>query len=332
MLQEGGLVGCGGAGFPTYVKYIRTPSTLVVNAAESEPGYYADKLLLRDEPEALVDVLEWMEETFRIDRFVIAAEDVAKPYMQQLERIAADSGLFEVRYIPSVYRFGQEKALCKQLFGTRFEKGEIPPDQDIVVNNVETLFHMFRAMFEERPMITKFLHCYGEGFERVRAVEVPIGARASDVLTKCGLEWDHWANCDLYNGGPILSKKVSEGLAGAERVIVEGCTNAFLVADPAKIPRNRYYPSPDYEANHADAPWAPNRIDDLTDAFDVVRVPLKGAFWSTGSVLVKAGDEVDRGDALANPEFEGFSIGVHASIDGIVHSVSDGFVEIRRER
>jgi biotin carboxyl carrier protein len=113
---------------------------------------------------------------------------------------------------------------------------------------------------------------------------------------------------------------------------VHRTTNALLVVHPDKDrPRKKYYPSPDYEHNTIDAPWAPTKIEKVEDEIDRVRVPLTGKFWQPGKLVVREGDHVQRGDDLAVPALDGLSVGVHASIPGRISQITDEFVEIRRE-
>lgn len=329
IMQDAGVVGAGGAGFPTYVKYRTAPRTLLVNAAESEPGYYADKLLLRDEPEALYNLFEWMQEALSIETCVIGAEEVAKPYCTDLEDLCHANEAMSISYFPHEYKYGQEKALAKVVMGLEIPKDKLPGHFGIAVNNVETLFHMYRAIFEERPVVTKFLHLYGEVGE-VRVFEAPVGAFATDLMRIYGVDPDDYAHCLLYDGGPILCEPASDGPMGtACEYTVKRNTNGILVVAPDKNrPRKKHYPYPDFVANTIDAPGAPDHIDDISGLIDRVRVPLTGRFWSPGAIHAEVGQKVRVGDCLAEPDIEALSVGVHASIDGRITAVTDDYVEI----
>lgn len=329
IIQEAGIVGAGGGGFPTYVKYQGTPQTLLVNGCESEPGYYSDKLLMRDEPEALVDVFEWLKDTFSIETIVLAAEEVAEPYMDDLKRIARRLKGFSIAFVPPKYKYGEEHALAKHALGIPIPKDDLPSEHGIVVNNNETLFHMYRAAFRERPMITKFITVYGE-IGDPRVYEVPVGALACDILDIYGIDCADYAGCELYNGGPILSDKVAMPLGDEPKYPVHKNDNALLVVDPEKTPKNKHYPRPGWKANTKDAPGAPQRYYTIT-SIDRVRVPLDDGPWSHGDMLVEVGDDVAKGDDLCALAKEGLTIGVHASIDGRVTEITDEYVEIRKK-
>lgn len=331
LMQEMGLVGCGGAGFPTYVKYNEPQPVLLVNAAESEPGYYADKLLLRDEPEAMVNLFDWFREALGFDVIILAAEEVARPYMRDFERLAERLQNFSISYIEPKYKFGQEKALAQAVMGLEIPRDEIPPDEGVIVNNNETLFNTYRALFRERPVATKFVHVYGEVGDP-RVFEAPIGTTAADLLRIYGAEPADFAHCKLYDGGPILADLAAEEMGSEPDYAVHRTTNALLVVHPDKDrPRKNHYPSPDYEHNSIDAPWAPTKIENVEGQIDRVRVPLQNQFCELGDIVVQEGDFVQRGDDLAVPALEGLSVGVHASIPGRVTEVTDDYVKIQRE-
>lgn len=328
LMQEAGIVGAGGAGFPTYVKYQNPPDMLVVNGADSEPGYYADKLLLRDEPEALIDVFDYLDRCFSIDVAIIGVEDVAKPYTQELEELAEDLEKFSIGYVEPKYKYGQERALCKALLGIEIPSSDIPPDHGIVVNNNETLWNIYKAVFRAEPVTTKFLQFYGE-VEPLTVYEAPIGTLACDLFEIHGSDPSDHAECQLWDGGPILSDKMADPMGDEPMVPVTRTTNAFLVADPDKHPKNRHYPDPDYEHNTADVPWAPDEIVHIQDEVDRVRVPREVPFGEPADLCVEEGQTVDRGDALGHPT-SGLSVGLHASIAGEITDITESYVEIHR--
>ena len=332
LLQQMGVVGAGGGGFPAYKKYEQPPNTLVVNAAESEPGYYADKLLLRDEPEAVIDVFDWMARTFSIQTSIIVAEEVAQPYLAEFEELARELRNFSIAYIPSKYKLGQERALVRAALGVEVGPKELPQDHGIVVNNNETLWNIYRAAFRERPVVTKFVHLYGE-VTPLTVYEAPVGTLAEDLLAIHGTQLEDVEDCKLYDGGPILADLASKRVGNHALYPVHRTTNALLFVDPDKDrPRNAHYPAPDWEDHHnsIEAPWAPTTIQEVQDQVDRVRIPLTGRFQTPGPANVEVGDTVEVGDLLTEPATGELSVGCHASIPGEVTSVTRDIVEIMR--
>ncbi len=332
LMQHAGIVGCGGAGFPTYAKFDHPPHTLIVNAAESEPGYYADKLLMRDEPEALVQVFDFLQKTFSMETMIIAAEDVARPYMAELEDLAKRLKAFSVAYIEPKYAYGQEKALCKAVLGMDIPRDRYPIQHGVIVSNVESLFNVYRAVYRDEPVCTKFMHVYGE-VGPPRVFEAPVGALAADLLRIYGVDPADYKDCRLYDGGPILCDIKADPMGPEPLIPVHRTTNAFLVVHPDKDrPRKRYYPGPGWDTIHnaEEAPWAPSLIENIEARIRRVHVPLTNRFWHHGTIVVAPGDPVVRGDTLAEPASEPFSVGIHASIPGTVVDVTQDHVMIER--
>jgi len=328
MMQECGVVGAGGGGFPTYKKYERPPRVLVVNAAESEPGYYADKLLLREEPEALVDVFDYLDSCFSMDVAIIGAEEVAEPYMEELEELARDKRKFSVGYFEPKYKYGEERALCRELLGVEVPASDLPIDHGIVVNNNETLWNVYNAVFRAEPVTTKYMHFYGE-VEPLTVYEAPLGTLLEDMFAIHGEAIEDYEDCQVWDGGPILSDTVADPIAEDPQVPVTRTTNAFLVTDPDKHPKNRYYPDPDYEHNSIDAPWAADEIVNIEDEVDRVHVPRQPAVGAPAKLAVEEGDSVDKGQTIGRPA-DGLSVGLHASIPGTVTEITDDHVAIER--
>lgn len=329
ILKESGVVGAGGAGFPTYVKYQDPQPTLLVNAAESEPGYYADKLLLREKPQALVDLFRYLREGFGVEDIIIGAEDVAEPYMGPLEEAAEETGLFRIEYFAPKYKFGQERALAKEVLGVEIPKDELPQDQGIVVNNNETLLNVARALFDDRPVTTKFTHLYGE-VEPLTVYEAPIGTLTHDLLEIHGTAPEEVADCAIWDGGPILSDKVVDPVGEDDPYPLHRNSNAFLVTAPdLDQPKNKVYPHEDHDHNTVDCPMAADEIVNVEDEVERVRVPVEPAFGEPPIVTATEGDQVEKGQPLGRPR-SGLSVGIHASIPGTVTEVTDEHVEIMR--
>ncbi|HLE46743.1 MAG TPA: hypothetical protein VI818_00485 [Candidatus Thermoplasmatota archaeon] len=329
-MQEAGLIGAGGAGFPTYVKYQRGARVLLVNAAESEPGYYSDKLLLRDEPEALVDIFEWLKQTFSIETMVLAAEEVAKPYMADFEALAKRLHNFSIAYVAPEYKFGQERHLVEACFGMHIPPRDMPLNHEIIVNNNETMFNMYRAIFRNRPVMTKFLQVFGE-VGLPKCYEVPVGTLAADLLRVYGVDPKDYAHCLLYDGGPRLAKKVLGPMGPEPLFAVAKNTNAFMVVHPDKEwTRREEYPEPGFKHNHIHVPWAPTKIVNVERDIHRVRVPARGRFWRSGQLMVKEGEHVARRQDLALPASSGLSVGIHASIDGVVKKITPDYIEIEQ--
>ncbi|HWG92376.1 MAG TPA: hypothetical protein VNZ52_16130, partial [Candidatus Thermoplasmatota archaeon] len=314
--------GAGGAGFPTYVKYQNPPRTLLVNGAESEPGYYTDKLLFQEHPCEYALLFRFLRDTFGFEEILVAVEEMAAPWMTDMDLLAARSGDFEVRYIPNRYALGQERALTQEITGIKVGPRDRPQSAGVVVNNNETLYNLYRALFEGHPVTTKMVVVFGET-PRHAALEVPIGTYARDLVALAGLpepDPDHV----LYDGGPVLNVEVPEWRT--EPYGIRRTTNGLLVASRTRgKPLIKRYPIPGKNP-------APERIEDVRDQIDRVRIPMGERYAKAPPPLVQVGDRVEEGDLLGEPLPNALSVGVHASIPGVVTAVTEQYVDIERAR
>ncbi|MFN4219261.1 MAG: proton-conducting membrane transporter, partial [Candidatus Bipolaricaulia bacterium] len=99
LFREMGLIGAGGAGFPTYFKYLTPTKILIVNAEEGEPGYEADKILLLSHADAFVEVFAALKKVFGFEQIFIGAKEKDKKLLEPLREKYG----FDVRYTPSIY-------------------------------------------------------------------------------------------------------------------------------------------------------------------------------------------------------------------------------------
>lgn len=347
VLKEGGLVGCGGAGFPTWPKYGERHPYHLTNAQESEPGYYIDKWLHKAHAEAFAELYAWLLE-WGSKKVIIGAKQKDREWFRLLEELTGGAVVdctgrnrlvpddveapIVFGYTDDRYAFGKEGALLMICGGVKVGAGERPGDHGFIVNNSQTLFHMHRLLTTGRPQTTKHVHVYGDTPRHV-FVEAPVGTPADDLLKAAGSSLEELAARGhvLVEGGPGWFDRVDDpaGFSLTKR------TNALLVIDPAyadptgkdvlEKPNRPGYPKHPQEEHEKEpsATLQPSRVRvRLVDnaAFEPVRparpVVSEGQLVREGEVLAEAG--------------EGFSVHQHASIAGTVTRVSEGFVEVSR--
>jgi len=304
LLREAGVVGAGGAGFPTYIKYQRPASLLIANGMESEPGFYADKLLLRRYPEEFAALFRALKELLGFGEVILAVKWRYRGWMGDLEALSHD-GTFEIRYLGDAYGLGAERALIHELVDRRLPPGSHPIDLGIVVNNVETLYNVYRALFVGRPVITKFLTLFGE-VGRPLVLEAPVGAYARDLLEFAGV--DPSSELRLIDGGPLRGE-----LVDLEDHAIRKTTNGLLaVREELLRARAQVY-------SESSAP--PVEIVDVGEEIHRVKLDLRPyPSAPAASPLVQKGQRVERGEPIAAPQEE-LSVAVHAPITGVVAEV-----------
>src|SRR3954447_13532868 len=155
IMRQAGIVGAGGGGFPTYFKYKSPQPHLIVNATESEPGYWADKLIHREYFEEFLQVFEAMKTIFGFEQISMGVHEKDREWFSEYSEYA--NGTYDVRYVPDKHSLGEEKTLIKHARDSKVprrvelpdgsKRPGLPLDVGIIVNNSETLLNVYNALF-----------------------------------------------------------------------------------------------------------------------------------------------------------------------------------------
>lgn len=348
VLKEGGLVGAGGAGFPTWAKYVAAHPYHVTNAQESEPGYYIDKWLHKARAKEFAELYQWLL-GWGVKKIIVAPKYKDRPWFEELEALTKGEVLDcrgKNRYRPDdvdnpilftytddKYAFGKESALLLICGGVKIGPGERPTDHGYIVNNSQTLFNMHALLTTGRPLTRKYVHVYGETPKHV-FLDAPVGTLAEDLLQAAGTSVDEIRakGFVVVEGGPgwyeVVETPASFSLTKR--------TNSLLVVDPAfrdptqkdvlEKPNQPGYPRTPASAHQQEpsAPLEPARVrvrlvDNPRFAAILPAVPT-----------VQPGDAVTAGDVVAKAASEGFSVNQHAPVTGKITAVTDAWVEIER--
>jgi Na+-translocating ferredoxin:NAD+ oxidoreductase RnfC subunit len=225
VMRQAGIVGAGGGGFPTYFKYKNPQPHLIVNATESEPGYWGDKLVHKEYLEEFLQLFEAMKAIFDFEQISLGVHEKDREWFADYAE-HADEGVYDMRYVPNTYALGEEKTLIKHATDTRVprfldtpdgsRRPGMPPDVGIIVNNSETLLNIYRAWFLGKPLTTKFFSVYGEEMD-IKVYEAPIGASVSEVLEIAGLDVETSSHLSVIDGGPYLHDMAIEELGTGHR-------------------------------------------------------------------------------------------------------------------
>ena len=326
IMRQAGIVGAGGGGFPTYFKYKAPQPHLIVNATESEPGYWGDKLLHREYLEVFLQVFEAMKAIFGFEQISLGVHEKDREWFAEYQEHASD-GVYDVRYVPNTYALGEEKTLIKHSTDKRVprfldtpdgkRRPGMPLDVGIIVNNSETLLNVYNALFLGKPLTTKFFTVYGEETP-TKVYEAPIGASVSEILRIAGVDVENSGHLSVTDGGPYLHDMAIEEL-GEGDAYVRRMTNSLFV-----LPRGRQ--GKEYADIETDLPE--EGIVSLAGEVSGVSLPLGGGLLKAATPLVSEGDSVEYEQKIGEPVDEGFSIGVWASMGGTVSSIENEIVQI----
>ena len=175
-IQKLGIIGAGGAGFPTHVKLNSNPDTIIMNAAECEPLLHKDMQILRNHSDAVLEGFKIAMQLTGAREGIIGIKEKHNEEIQLLE--AKVSGNCRVQSIDDVYPAGDEVTLIYMTTGRIVPPGALPLAVGCVVQNVETLYNIGA----NKPVVTKFISIAG-AVEEPATVEVPVGTSYAEVLS-----------------------------------------------------------------------------------------------------------------------------------------------------
>lgn len=234
-VREAGIVGLGGAAFPTHVKLAppkeKPVDTLVLNGAECEPFLTADHRLMVERPDAVVDGARIIARILGVGRVVVGIEANKPDAVEAICR--ASGGSCTVTALPVMYPQGAEKQLIKALLGR-----EVPPppglplDVGVVVQNVGTAVAIRDALREGRPLVERIVTVAGGGIPRPANLRVRIGTPLAALAEACGGPAPGAAK--IVMGGPMMG--IAQ--AGLEAPVVKG-TSGLLVFTAAEAASRR---------------------------------------------------------------------------------------------
>jgi Na+-translocating ferredoxin:NAD+ oxidoreductase subunit C len=330
IMRQAGIVGAGGGGFPTYFKWKNPQPRLIVNCTESEPGYWADKMLHREYFDEFLELFDVMKTVFGVEQIIMGVHFKDEEWFSRYDENA--DRLYEVIHVPDKYSMGEEKTLIKNIFYEDREKWVprrvelpdgnkrpgLPLDAGHIVNNSETLLNIYNAFFLGKPVTTKYLQVFGPDLP-LKLYEAPLGASATELVSLAGVDVEAEAGkLSIIDGGPYLNEMGIESL-GEGDAFVRRTTNGFLV-----IPKG--VASKEYAEIKTRRPE--EGIVSLVGEVSGVDLPLGGRFLKPATPLISVGEEVEYGQKIGEPVDEGFSIGVWASMPGTVSSIEDDVVAI----
>jgi len=204
-LRSMGVVGAGGAGFPTHVKIQADAATFIVNGAECEPLLESDKHILSAEAGKIFTALDLAVRLSGADRGVLAVKRKYAKVVHTLKEAARAFPNLEVFELDNYYPAGDEHSLVREVTGVSVPPAAIPIAVGCIVQNAETMRNIYNAVFEETPVTARFLTCGGE-VARPSIVHARIGVSFREVIKACG-----GALLNEYVilvGGPMMGKIV----------------------------------------------------------------------------------------------------------------------------
>ena len=210
IVREAGIVGMGGAGFPTFVKLkpAKPVDTILLNGCECEPYLTADHKVLLAYPDEVVFGLKAMIKTVGAEKGIIVIEDNKEDAVELMKEKVADIDNIEVVVAKTKYPQGAEKMLIKNVMKRQVPSGGLPADVGCVVANISTTKAVSDAIQTGMPLIERVVSVTGEKIKNPGNFIVKIGTNTKDLIDYCGGVTDEDV---LYKaGGPMMGFVLSD--------------------------------------------------------------------------------------------------------------------------
>jgi electron transport complex protein RnfC len=237
-VQRAGVVGLGGAAFPTHVKLLPpddvTVDTLIVNGAECEPYLTTDHRTMVEFPERVQFGIRVMMRTLGVDRAIIGVENNKPDALEILSEALPDDLDVSIQGLTVKYPQGYEKMLIRALTGREVPSGKLPMHVGVVVQNVGSIACIAEVFETGLPLIERVVTVTGPGVRRPSNLIVPIGAKLRDVLDFCDGLTDDAA--EIVFGGPMMGASQPD----LDAPIIKGTTGVVVLTDRESRARQVY--------------------------------------------------------------------------------------------
>ena len=207
ILQDKGIVGLGGAMFPTHVK-LSVPKpidALLINGCECEPYLNADNRVMVEYPEQIMKGISVAKKLLGVENVIIGIEENKPEAIANLNKYAGLSNI-KIEVLKTKYPQGAERILVKKLLSREIPEAGLPLDVGVIVSNVSTIFAIYQAIFEGLPLIQRVVTVSGDGVVRSGNFLLKIGTTLNDIVNFC-FKGDKEKLLDEYHirmGGPMM--------------------------------------------------------------------------------------------------------------------------------
>lgn len=206
LVREAGVVGAGGAGFPTHVKIDAKVDTVIANGSECEPLLHGDQHLMKAEPQRIIEGLDAVARHTGAERGIVAIKAKYAEAKAALKEAMTGRERLEIFELQDFYPAGDEFSLVYEVTGRLVPEGGIPLQVNVLVNNVETLYNIANAI-EGIPVTHKIVTVTG-AVAKPLTMKLPVGTSYAEAIKLAG-----GATVEDYvllDGGPMMGKVVEE--------------------------------------------------------------------------------------------------------------------------
>jgi Na+-translocating ferredoxin:NAD+ oxidoreductase RnfC subunit len=255
LLKDNGVVGAGGAGFPSYCKLAEGADTLLINAVECEPLLYTSYTLLQERIRDIVIGMRAVMEYAHIARGLLAVKDYRAAKLGYSDGQELAPGVF-IKYIPNVYPMGDEINLIYTATGRVVPPGQLPITRGVIVFNTETIYNIGLVVQFGQPVTKTYLTISGD-IPKAYCVKVPVGMKISEVLSVMGVTVPD--THVVIDGGPSMGTVVNL----STDVVKKPCSGLLILPKTIPAVRNKLRTKEDNFRRAASVCCQCNRCTDL---------------------------------------------------------------------
>ena len=207
IIEKAGIIGMGGAGFPTHMKYKtdKNIELLIVNAVECEPYITADYSIMNEKCNELLEGINNIIKINKINNAILAIKKTNVEVIKKFKEIIDKYPKIELRIVRDIYPMGWERTLIKEV--TKKEYNILPIELGIVVNNISTIFAINNALKHDIPLVERIITITGENVKNPGNVMVKIGTSVNEILKFMGGILD---DSVLISGGPMMGVEINK--------------------------------------------------------------------------------------------------------------------------
>lgn len=202
LLKNCAVTGMGGSDFPTYIKYQGDLKTIVVNAVECEPYITADHMLVKLYADEILETIDAIMEINKLERGIIAIKESSTDMKKYFERYLGTYPKISLVLVRNVYPMGWEKLLIEEALGVTYSK--LPSEKGIVVNNVSTIYEIYKALKYKRPISRRIVTITGEYVKEPKNYIIKLGTSLKDVLAEFDGYKKNTKKVRFIAGGPMM--------------------------------------------------------------------------------------------------------------------------------
>lgn len=226
-IQNAGIVGMGGATFPTHVKLTPPPGTkpevLIINGVECEPYLTSDHAVMMDKAEEIMVGTTIVMKALNVKRAIIGIEDNKKDAIALFKKLRKDYPQIEVEPLKVQYPQGGEKQLIDALIKRQVPSGALPISVGAVVQNVGTVFAIYEAVQKNKPLIERVVTVTGDHVAKPSNFLSRIGIPLNDLIDEAGGLPESTGK--IVSGGPMMGK----ALASIEIPVTKGTSGVLII-------------------------------------------------------------------------------------------------------